>query len=46
MFLGFSLTFARNKDLPAGFDYDFSLYILVSIDITAFPFLSSFKKYE
>ena len=26
MFLGFSLTFARNKDLPAGFEYDFSIY--------------------
>ena len=42
----FFLAFARNKDLPAGFHYGFSLYILVSKDISVFQFFSSFKKYE
>ena len=39
----FFLAFARNKDLPAGFHYGCSLYILSSQWI--FQFFSSFKKY-
>ena len=35
----YSLNFVRNKDLPAGFDYYFSFYILVSIYFSIHVFL-------
>ena len=42
----FSLNFARDKDLPADFDY-FFLFLYSSVySISVFQFFSSLKKYE